>query len=85
MARTARTKDQPPRARKFSPAALALARVGVPHQLLADGIGQTRQAVSMQLAGQRRPHPALIPVIRALAGAEVAEEIAALIGGRPDA
>lgn len=62
---------------RFSLPALALNREGVHVGDVARALNLTPSAVSMQLARHRRPHPALVAVVRALAGAETAAEISA--------
>ncbi len=60
-----------------SPASLILAREGITLSRIAEALGISTSAVSMQLAGLRRLHPALVPVLRAIADPEVASEVAA--------
>ena len=63
--------------RPRSLASLVLAREGITLSTIAEALGVSTSAVSMQLAGRRRLHPALIPVLRAIAGPKVAQEVAA--------
>lgn len=65
---------------RFSIPTLRLAEAGVTLNTVAKALGVTPQAVSNYLAGVRQPHPSLIPVIRALAGDKVADEIAEYLG-----
>jgi predicted transcriptional regulator len=69
----------PPLLRRRSLASLVLARYGVSLAQVAEALGLSASAVSMQLAGRRHLHPSLLAVVRALAGTETAEEIAALL------
>jgi predicted transcriptional regulator len=69
----------PPLLRRRSLASLVLARRGVSLAQVGEALGVSTSAVSMQLARRRRPHPSLLAVVRALAGNEAAEEIAALL------
>ncbi len=81
-ARSAAQSTQAPYRR--SPASLVLAREGVPLDDVARALGISKSYVSMQLAGLRRPHPRLLPVLRALAGKETAAQVEILLGhGRP--
>ena len=67
-----------------SRASLVLAAHRVRVKDIAAALELTPSAVSMQLAGRRRPHPSLHAVLRALVGSEAAEEIRRLLseGGR---
>ena len=58
-----------------SDAVLLLSDRGVTLRQIASALGVSVSAVSMQLAGKRRVHPGLVPVIRCLAGVSVAAEI----------
>ncbi len=58
-----------------SDAVLLLSDRGVTLRQIASALGVSVSAVSMQLAGKRRAHPGLVPVIRCLAGVSVAAEI----------
>ena len=72
--------------RRRSPASLVLARQGVTLSQVAAALGISTSAVSIQLAGRRRRHPALIPVLRSLVGVAATDEILVLLGhtdGRP--
>ena len=64
---------------RFSPAALILAQAGVTQREVADALGVSSAAVSLYLRGDRAGPPALVPVIRALAGSDAAEQIARLL------
>jgi transcriptional regulator with XRE-family HTH domain len=68
--------------RQISPASQALARAGLTQQQLAELTGQARAYIGDQLSGRRRPTPALIPVLAALAGPVVANEIEELLRER---
>lgn len=63
----------------ISPAAYALNRRGVSVCELARLLDVSASLVSYQLRGLRRPHPALIPVIRSTAGPDAALEIEAIL------
>ena len=64
----------------YSAAALVLARCGVTQHRVATRLGIAANTVSTQLNGQHRPHPKLVPAIRALAGVDAAKEIAQILG-----
>ena len=64
---------------RFSPGALVLINAGITLQSVGDALGVTRQAVSLQLAGLRSPNPALLPIVRALAGDDVASDLASAL------
>ena len=64
---------------RFSLPALELNRAGITVTQIAEALDKTKQAVSQQLAGHRRPSPSLIPVVRALGGSDVADRVAAAI------
>ncbi len=65
----------------YSEAVLVLARAGITLQAVGNALDLTRQSVSLQLSGQRRAHPALVPVVRALGGPGVAKEVAEILVG----
>ncbi len=64
---------------RFSLPALELNQAGITVTSVAKALGVSTQAVSQQLAGHRRPSRSLIPVVRALAGNDVAERVATAI------
>lgn len=66
--------------RRFSPASLRLAAVGVTHERIAARAGVDRATISSQLTGRARPGPYLFPAIRSIAGPEVAADIAEILG-----
>ncbi len=72
-ARSLAVSTQPPYRR--SPASAILAREGVLLADLARVLGLSVAEISMQLAGLRKPHPRLLPALRALVGAETGSEI----------
>jgi hypothetical protein len=75
-------KIYPPR----SEAVLILGRVGVSCADIARAMDVSRQSVSFWLAGRYRAPRELIPVVRALAGADVADQVVrAIAEGTPDA
>jgi len=63
----------------FSLPTLELHRSGVTLSRVAEALGYSTAYVSLQLTGRRTPHPALFPVIRALADAETADRVQALV------
>ena len=67
------------RGRRRSPASLVLAHSGTCLADIAEALCVSPSSVSMQLAGYRRPHPSLLPVIRALAGASAAEQVSQML------
>jgi transcriptional regulator with XRE-family HTH domain len=69
-----------PRGPRMSPAALALARAGIPQRVLAERLGLSQQSITFYLSGQRRPCAGLLPAVRLVAGTEAADEIADLLG-----
>jgi transcriptional regulator with XRE-family HTH domain len=68
--------------RQIAPASQAIARANITQDQLAGLMGQARAYVGDQLTGRRRPTPALLPVIAALAGPEIAAEIEDLLRPR---
>lgn len=64
----------------YSPAALALARIGGRQRELAEYLGVGIAAVSNYFNGYRAAPPKLFSAIEHLYGREVADEIAGLLG-----
>lgn len=65
---------------RYSPGALALARVGITQGSIASRLGVSAVSVSRYLSGKLRPHPQLVAAIRTLGGPDLADEIANLLG-----
>lgn len=63
----------------FSPAATLLLEAGITVSQLARSLNRSKSGVSMMLSGQRLLDPALLPVVRALAGKDVADRVEAAI------
>ncbi len=59
----------------FSIPVLILNRAGITVTSLANGVGLSTAAVSLQLRGVHRPHPLLLPLIASLADVDVANEV----------
>ncbi len=67
--------------RRMSPAAIVLAKNGVPQKRIAEICGWSQQHVSRQLGGDYPyPQPALIEAVRETAGVEAAEELVEILG-----
>ncbi len=66
----------------FSIPTLILNRHGVHVGDVAEALDLSLSMVSMMLSGRRRAHPALIPVIRGLAGPDAAAEIDEVLDDR---
>lgn len=66
--------------RRYSPASLRLAAIGVTHERIATRAGVERGTITMQLIGQNPPQPYLFAAIRSVAGADVAADIAEILG-----
>lgn len=69
----------------YSPAALALMRDGVSGVQIAEAFGTTPVTVSRWLRGASTPPPELFPVIAALGGRDLADEVRELIPEREPA
>ena len=63
----------------FSLPTLELHRSGVTLSRVAEALGYSTAYVSLQLTGRRNLDPALLAVIRALADAETADRVHALV------
>ena len=70
--------------RRYSPASLRLAAVGVTHERIAARAGVDRSTITAQLTGQHPARPYLIPSIRSVAGSEVADDVAEILGIEPE-
>ena len=65
---------------RLTPAALVLARVGIPQRRLAERLGVGQQQVSRVLAGQSPPPTDFVADLRVVAGPAAADEIADILG-----
>ncbi len=66
--------------RRYSPASLRLAAAGITHERVAARAGVERATITSQLVGRSTPMPYLIPAIRSLAGVDVANDVAEILG-----
>ncbi len=70
-----------PKPYRHSPAALALAHAGIPQRAIQERLGYASvSAISDQLRGDQAPNPELISTIRLVAGPDVADAVAGILG-----